>query len=117
MLSIHPSAAAVVAEDTKASLAAVDHALLNSARLCTSLLEAAQGTPVPARHSQKILASMAKGFSHVVEGRAAIVDTITHLHALRERSDMSEQDFGCPAGWPAGNQNQFEPTGTMVSEE
>ncbi len=100
MLEFRPGAGAVVAADTRNTVAAVDDALLNSMRMCASIIEATQGSNLPAAQSQKLLSSMTSGLSQFVAGRGDIVTTIRHLTAIKGRSNFAPENFGCPLGWP-----------------
>jgi hypothetical protein len=99
MFNFRPGAGAVVAADSKNTVAAMDDALLTSVRMCASIIEATQGSDLPAAQSQKLLASMTAGLSSVVSGRGDIVATIRHLAAIKGQSNFAPEDFGCPEGW------------------
>jgi hypothetical protein len=99
MFNFRPGAGAVVAADSKNTVAAMDDALLNSVRMCASIIEATQDSNLPAMQSQKLLSTMAAGFSSVVSGRGDIVATIRQLTAIKCHSNFAPEDFGCPEGW------------------
>ena len=99
MLNFRPGAGAVVAADTKNTVAAVDDALLNSVRMYASIIEAAQGSNLPAAQSQRVLKSMTSGLAAVVEGRGEIVSAIRQMTVIKGRSNFAPVDFGCPEGW------------------
>ena len=103
MLNFRPGAGAIVAADTKNAVAAVDDALLNSVRMYASIIEATQGSNLPAAQSQKLLTSMTESLQSVVRGRGEIVDTIRQLTVIKGQSNFAPEDFGCPEGLqPAG---------------
>lgn len=99
MYEFRPGAGAVVAADTQNTIAAVDDALLNGVKMCASVIEATQGSNLPATQSQKLLASLAGGIQSVVQGRGEIVAAIRHMSAIKARSNFAPESFGCPAGW------------------
>jgi hypothetical protein len=99
MLNFRPGAGALVAADTRNAVAAVDDALLNSVRMYASIIEATQGSNLPAAQSQKLLASMTESLQCVVKGRAEIVDTIRQLTVIKGQSNFAPEDYGCPLGW------------------
>lgn len=99
MLNFRPGAGAIVAADSKNMVASVDDALLSGVRMCASILEATQGSNLPAAQSQKLYTSMTAGLSSVVAGRGEIVATIRHLTAIKGQSNFAPEDFGCPEGW------------------
>jgi hypothetical protein len=101
MFHFRPGAGAVVAADSKNAVAAVDDALLNSIRMYASIIEATQGSDLPASQSQKLIASMTEGLNSVVKGRGEIVATIRQLAAIKAQSNFAPEDFGCPEGWVA----------------
>lgn len=96
MLRFRPGAGAVVAADTQNAVAAVDDALLNGMRLCSSIIEATQGSNLPAAQSQRLLASMTSGLAQVVAGRGEIVATIRQLTTIKGQSNFAPEDYGCP---------------------
>jgi hypothetical protein len=108
MLNFRPGAGAIVAADSQNTVAAVDDALLNGVRMCASIIEATQGSNLPATQSQKLLRSMTAGLQSVVEGRGEIVATIRQLAAIKCQSNFAPEDFGCPEGW--------EPTGAAANQ-
>lgn len=108
MLNFRPGAGAVVAADTKNTVAAMDDALLSGVRMCASIIEASQGSNLPAAQSQKVLLSMTAGLSSVVAGRGDIVSAMRHLTAIKGKSNFAPENYGCPEGWP-----QFEPSGSL----
>lgn len=99
MFEFRPGAGAVVAADSKHAVAAVDEALLNSMRMCASIIEATQGSNLPAGATQKLLDSMTTGLRSVVAGRGDIVSAIRQLSAIKIQSNFASDDFGCPDGW------------------
>jgi hypothetical protein len=96
MLNFRPGAGPVVAADTKNAVAAVDDALLNSARLIASVIEATQGSNLPVGESQKLLASMTSGLQAVLDGRGNMVSAIRQMTDIKGRSNFAPLDFGCP---------------------
>jgi hypothetical protein len=103
MLNFRPGAGPVVAADTKNAVAAVDDALLNSARLIASVIEATQGSNLPVVESQKLLAAMTSGLQAVLDGRGNMVEAIRQMTSIKGRSNFAPIDVGCPDGW-------YEPT-------
>jgi hypothetical protein len=99
MINFRPGAGAVVAADSKNAVAAVDDALLNSVRMCASIIEATQGSNLPPNQSQKLLTTMTAGLQSVVAGRGEIVSTIRHLAVIKGHSNFAPENFGCPLGW------------------
>jgi len=99
MLTFRPGAGPVVAADTKNAVAAVDDALLNSARLIASVIEATQNSNLPVTESQKLLTSMTSGLQAVLDGRGNMVAAIRQMTQIKGRSNFAPVDLGCPAGW------------------
>jgi hypothetical protein len=99
MLNFRPGAGAVVAADTKNAVAAVDDALLNGVRMCASIIEATQGSNLPAAQSQKLLITMTAGLNAFVEGRGEIVSAIRQMTEIKAVSNFAPMNFGCPDGW------------------
>lgn len=112
MLNFRPGAGAVVAADTRNAVAAVDDALLNSARLIASVIEATQGSNLPVGESQKLLVSITSGLQSVLDGRGDMVAAIRQMIDLKGRSNFAPMDFGCPGGAPlAESPRVMSPTG------
>lgn len=101
MVEFSKGAGLVVANDARTAVAAFDGALLSGARMCVSVLEAAQGANIPAARTQKVLRSISSSLSAVVEGRGEIVAAVRDLNAIKLRSNLRVEDYGCPDGWEA----------------
>jgi hypothetical protein len=99
MMKFNQNAGAVVAADVQSTVAAVDDALLNGARMYVSVLEAAHGSNLPVAHSQRVLRSMTSGLSAVVEGRGELVSAVRQLSLIKSRSNFAPEAYGCPEGW------------------
>jgi hypothetical protein len=110
MLKFREGAGPVVAADTKNAVAAVDDALLNSARLLASVIEATQGSNLPVGESQKLLVSMTSGLQSVLHGRSNMVDAIRQMTDIKDRSNFAPLDFGCPGGPPSATAAEFMPS-------
>lgn len=76
-------------------------AILDGARLCVSVIEASQGAAVPVAQSQKLMKSITAGLNAVVEGRGEIVSAVRQLSAIKARSNLAPEAYGCPEGWDA----------------
>jgi hypothetical protein len=111
MLNFRPGAGTVVAADTKNAVAAVDDALLNSARLIASVIEATQGSNLPVSESQKLLASMTSGLQAVLDGRGNMVSAIRLMTDIKGRSNFAPVDLGCPDGWYDPTSGSLAPAG------
>lgn len=96
MHEIKHSSGAVVAAETQASVAAIDTAVLTQARLCVSVIEAANDTNAPVVTVQKLLQSMTAGMSGLVASRMDMVNTVRELTLIQRRSTLDASDFGCP---------------------
>jgi len=119
MLNFRPGAGALVAADSQNAVAAVDDALLSGVRMCASIIEATQGSNLPAAQSQKLLTTMTAGLKSVVDGRGEIVATIRQLSAIKQRSNFAPENFGCPDGWeplPATTGTLAEASGGQAVE-
>lgn len=100
MLNFRPGAGPVVAADTKNAVAAVDDALLNSARLIASVIEATQGSNLPVGESQQLFSEMTSSLQSVLDGRGTMVSAIRRMTDMKGRSNFAPLDFGCPGGTP-----------------
>lgn len=98
MIKIQEATGLVVAEDTRSTIAAIDRAILSKTRLASSIIEASEQSSLPISQSQKLLEGMARGFDHLVAGRADMVGVVRHLTAIKGRSSLQVVDYGCPNG-------------------
>lgn len=99
MIELKQGAGLVVAGEIRNALSAVDDALLNSARMCVSVIEATQGANIPAQQTQQLLRSITAGMSAVVDGRDEIVAALKHMLTIKGQSNLAPVDYGCPDGW------------------
>ena len=100
MLIIDKNVGALIAAETKGTLKALDDAILNELRLCTTLVEAFDGARLSVGASQKLLQSMASGISHIVQGRGEMASTVRALAAIKGGSNLAETSYNCPEGSP-----------------
>ena len=96
MLKIQDNIGLLVAQETQGALQAIDNAILNELRLCTSLVEAFEATNLPVGPSQKLLQSLASGLSHIVAGRGEMAHTVKTLTAIKSGSSLKETSYNCP---------------------
>lgn len=96
MLKIEQTTGMVIADDLKASIKAIDEALLQESRLTGSLLEASGQIGLPITHSQKLLEGMARGFEKLVSGRADMLSVVRQVNSIRSQSNLQVVGFGCP---------------------
>jgi hypothetical protein len=99
MIELKQGAGLVVAGDVQNAFSAVDDAILNSARMCVSVIEATQGANVPAQQTQILLRAITAGMSAVVEGRAEIVNALKQMISIKDQSNLAPVSYGCPDGW------------------
>ncbi|HEY0013723.1 MAG TPA: hypothetical protein VGB79_12830 [Allosphingosinicella sp.] len=114
MLNFRPGAGPVVAADTKNAVAAVDDALLNSARLIASVIEATQGSNLPVGESQRLLVEMTSGLQCVLDGRGNMVAAIRRMTDIKGRSNFAPMDYGCPGGPPSATSVDVTPPAEVV---
>ncbi len=105
MIELKHGAGLVVAGEVRNAFNAVDDALLNSARMCVSVLEATQGANIPAQQTQLLLKSITASMTAVVNGRDEIVSALRQMNAIKGQSNLAPVDYGCPDGWVTGKAN------------
>ena len=86
MINLTQGAGEVVAGDVRSAVAAYDNALLSSARICASVIEASQDAGVPIGQSQMLLGSIATSMNSMIEGRSGLVDAVRHMLAIKKAS-------------------------------
>lgn len=99
MLKIEQTTGMVIAEDLRASIKAIDNALIQETRLTGSLLEASQQIGLSTAHSQKLLEGMSRGFEHLVAGRADMLAVVRQVNTIKGQSSLDVVDYGCPGGF------------------
>lgn len=100
MLKIQDNIGLLIANETKGALQAIDNAILNELRLCTSLVEAFEATNLSVGPSQKLLQSLANGLNHFVAGRGEMAQTVKTLTAIQSGSSLKETSYNCPGQAP-----------------
>lgn len=95
MININHATGNVIADDSTALFEAADNALLSSARLTVSLLEAAAETRLDPRTKQKILESMNAGHSKLIDSRRSFTSVHSQLVVLQRKSNLAEVGWGC----------------------
>lgn len=100
MLKIDDNVGGLVAAETKGALRAIDVAILSELRLCATLMEAFEQTPLPVGSSQKLLQNLANGINHFVAGRGEMATTIRTLTAIKAGSSLVETSYNCPGQVP-----------------
>ena len=99
MINFQEGAGTVVAADVQGTVASVDDALLNGARMWVSVLEAFKGAKVLAAQSQKLFETLTAGLTSVVTGRKDMVAVIRQLTVIQGQSNLAVEAYGCPEGW------------------
>jgi hypothetical protein len=100
MLKIGENAGALIAEETKGALRAVDHAILSKLRLCTSLMETFEQAQLPVNSSQKLLQSMTSGLNQIIAGRGEMAQAVRELNVIKAASNLAETNYNCPGTIP-----------------
>lgn len=102
MHTIKDNIGTLIAAETKGTLSAIDTAILNELRLCTSVVEAIETTNLPVASTQKLLQTLSNGLSHFVAGRGEMAQTVRTLTAIKSGSNLRETSYNCP-GEPTPN--------------
>ncbi|RYG88964.1 MAG: hypothetical protein EON59_02715 [Alphaproteobacteria bacterium] len=100
MLTIPAAAVPIVAAEARNVLAATDRALLAHAQMFAAVLEGAQGSDLPLNATQDLFARIHAHGGKLMSGREDLRQLVTHLTAVKERSDQKELATGCPGGAP-----------------
>lgn len=100
MLKIQDNIGSLVASETQGAMRAIDNAILTELRLCATLVEAFETTPVPVGRSQKLLQTLASGLNHFVAGRGEMAQTVRTLSAIKTGSNLHDTSYNCPTNSP-----------------
>lgn len=115
MIHLKEGAGLVVAGDVQSTVAAVDDALLNSARMCASVLEATQGAKIPVQHTQELLRAISESISSVLDGRDQLVTAIRKMNTIKDRSNLAVVNYGCPDGWATAKAPAMPPEAVQTA--
>lgn len=99
MHKIKESTGAVVAQDTAASISALDAAFVMQARLCATVIEAASESKLPVAATQKLLDSITAGMRGLVASREEVVATVREINLIQSKSSLRVTSYGCPDGF------------------
>lgn len=89
-----------VSTDLATAFGSFDAAILDTARLTTSIMETQQASVgIPPALAQRYMDSLAESLSKVVEGRRRMVDAHRALVVVKDGSNLAETDYGC---WTVG---------------
>lgn len=98
MHSIKQQVGEVVVSDARASIDALDQAVLMQSRLCSSTIEASSDSHLPIGATQGLLEALSAGLDTLVQSRATMVRAVRHLNVIQKNSNLREVGFGCPMG-------------------
>lgn len=98
MHKIKESTGAVVAQDTAASISALDAAFVMQARLCATVIEAASESKLPVAATQKLLDSITAGMRGLVASREEVVTAVREINLIQAKSSLRVTSYGCPDG-------------------
>ncbi len=90
----------IVAADIREAFAGIDGALLNTARLVVSVLEAQSGADLAAVKGQRLFDALASSFNKVVEGRKDMVSAHRTMVTIKNESNLAVYDYGCLGDGP-----------------
>ena len=106
MLNIKHPTGSVVADDTKASIRALDDAVAQQARMCATLIEASQESNLAIATGQPVLDALTASLRSLVESRAQLATATRRIAAIQSRSNLRETSFGCPSRLGTQSQRQ-----------
>ena len=111
MHDIKHASGAIIANDTRASVAAIDQAVLSYSRLCSSIVEVSTSSDLPVSTAQNALAKVVDGLTAAIKGREEISLATRELLKVQRASSLQTTSFGCPDGFPPKTaENTSEPT-------
>lgn len=96
MLKLDQSKTKAVAEQTTQAFASFDSALVDTARLTTAFLAAAEGSGMTAGESQRIIQRIHESAGRVIAGRSEMVRATALLTQAVENSWIDFSVLGCP---------------------
>lgn len=95
MLEISEATGAVIAGELTQTFQDIDRALLSTARLSVSLLEAAQSLAIEPRRKQSLLEHLFCGCGLAVESRGRFMGVWRDSRAIQGQSNLKEMNWGC----------------------
>lgn len=116
MFEVTTNATRVVADDAQIAIKGFDEALLNSARLSISVLEATGNSTVPARETQLVLRAVHNSTGHMLDARSDMIRAVAQLTSIKQRSTQAPMALGCPGETPiSGSLESEAPTAPEVA--
>ena len=112
MIKVNYASGRVIAGDSVDLFNAADNALLSSARMTVTLLEAAVESRLDPRTKQKLLEAMNDGQTKLVEGRKNFTSVHSQLVVLQRKTNLAEVDWSC-SGLPA----DMKPSASLTSSD
>lgn len=98
MLTLDPSKTQAVADQTTQAFAAFDSAIVDTARLTSAFLTAAEGSGMTASESQRIIQRIHESTAKIIAGRSDMVRATALLTRAVEHSRIAPTALGCPLG-------------------
>jgi len=94
-MQVSEASGRVVAADIETAFNSVDLAILDVARLTTTVMEAKSDTVIAPARFQGVVDSMSASLAKIVEGRKAMVSAHRRLSSFKGQSNLAEVNFGC----------------------
>lgn len=98
MLKLDSSKTQAVAAQTTQAFAAFDSAIVDTARLTSAFLAAAEGSGLTASESQRIIQRIHESATKIIAGRSDMVRATALLTRCVENSWIQPSALGCPRG-------------------
>ena len=98
----------IIANDTRASVAAIDQAVLSYSRLCSSIVEVSTSSDLPVSAAQNALAKVVDGLTAAIKGREDISQATRELLKVQKASSLETISYGCPDGFPPKTAEKIE---------
>lgn len=109
MHTIDTAAGRVVADDTQASVEAIDQAVMSLANLCSSIVEVSRASRLPIGTAQTALANTGEGLAKLIASRDDMSRATFELVQIQKGSNLQTVSFGCPGGFPTAEKQETAP--------
>ncbi|MGE4323808.1 MAG: hypothetical protein AB7E60_12380 [Sphingobium sp.] len=115
MLKLDESKTQAVAAQTTQAFASFDSAIVDTARLTTAFLAAADGSGMTASESQRIIQRIHESAARIIAGRSEMVRATALLTQAVENSWFDFSVLGCPRGMADRSEEEATSHLTLVA--
>lgn len=88
----------LLSETAKSSIGSVNTALKENIQFLSAVIEVSEVSEVPINLDQPIIESCSKTINDIIQARNNIKLTLSRMNKVKNKSNLSVTNFGCPYG-------------------